>query len=146
MSVTIIPAQPGWCVVRADNERAPQAQLDEQAILAWQIEIWHGRLGHTTDRPCPITTERIFRPQSAESASQWAIKCPDGTYHIPGQRNFGTDAKACLDYLSKSAGNMQKPARQRWISATHTVVTNSAFQISRFGGAVARYMRTRWTT
>ena len=133
MSVTVIPAQLGWFVVQIGKDSSGQPRLDERAILAWQIEIWSGRLGHTTDPPRPITIAGLHDPTGP--VNQWAVKCPDGTYDIPGQAGSGMNAKECLERLSKSSESRSPKPKRRWfvpiLTGINLLLTGIRLRISR---------------
>jgi hypothetical protein len=105
---TVIPAQPGWYVVRfmragEDHEEAWNSYLSYNEIVAWSIEMYahHVPRDRTHSGNCTYTCIPLTIEGAADSISNpWAIKSPQGTYTILDLITLDTE-EAALEELKK---------------------------------------------
>jgi hypothetical protein len=99
--VCIVPALPGWFVGLFVDRRGEDGEgFVYDPIIAWELKrersFYHqlsGRSGtfvHCT--VTPITCEGCIEDDTQDG--NWAIKRPDGSFDIPGDRAFETEAQA----------------------------------------------------
>ena len=107
----IVPATPGWSVVRlvyeSEDQRFVERDVYEEPIIAWQMETEPSRVhdGHVVHMPVPITTEGGGTSEHEISA----IKTPSGTYEVQGVQTCDT----LQDFLRYANAHQQEKRKLR---------------------------------
>lgn len=111
-SVTVIPAAPGWNLLRpCSNENDNVCELWSTPIIAWKIEqhSFHPVTGRDDSYSC-VTA--ITAEGDAPDNSDYAYELPDGKITIPDDRDF--DSKGPLvAYFQDSAQRQRKAEEER---------------------------------
>lgn len=108
---TVIPATPGWSVahlIRAGARWEEGLLLDP--VIAWAIVLMKEPEVGNWYEVTPITAD------GAEEDGNWALKRPNGTFHIPRDCMFETESEV-LSYLKALADAPDRQPRARPVPA-----------------------------